>query len=228
MTGQNVHEARKRAGLSQVEASVRLGCTQAYLSMVERGGRPLTPRFEKKALGVFAFSPTVLALESVPTTQLRSRDFPADLGALGYPGFLYLRFGKKRNPAQLLLEMLNQTDLSVRVTEAMPWLVLTFPEMDWDWLVDNAKLENRQNRLGFVVMVADRVLHKKSQKGSHPSPWKKVGSVLERSRLVMEDTLCHDSVTQAERHWLRMNRPPEADHWNLLTDMKADDLTYAS
>jgi len=50
--------------------------------------------------------------------------------------------------------------------------------------------------------------------------------VLDRSRLVKEDTLCHDGMTQAERNWLRTNRPEEAKHWNLLTDMKAANLAH--
>jgi hypothetical protein len=48
--------------------------------------------------------------------------------------------------------------------------------------------------------------------------------VLERSRLVREDTLCHESLTETEPRWLRENRPAEARHWNLLTDMKAENL----
>jgi len=52
--------------------------------------------------------------------------------------------------------------------------------------------------------------------------------VLERSRLVKEDTLCHDSLTEAERKWLRANRPATAAHWNLLTDMKAENLPHAT
>jgi hypothetical protein len=51
-------------------------------------------------------------------------------------------------------------------------------------------------------------------------------AVLDRSRLVKEDTLCHDGMTQAERNWLRTNRPAEAKHWNLLTDMKAANLAH--
>ena len=41
-----------------------------------------------------------------------------------------------------------------------------------------------------------------------------------KSRLAPEDTFCHDSMTQAERVWLREHRSPTAAHWNLLTDMK--------
>src|SRR5258707_1343275 len=52
--------------------------------------------------------------------------------------------------------------------------------------------------------------------------------VLERSRLVREDTLCHESLTAAERKWLRENRPAEARHWNLLTDMRVENLVHGT
>ena len=58
------------------------------------------------------------------------------------------------------------------------------------------------------------------------SPFIEPAAVLDRSRLAKEDTLCHDSLTEAERKWLRVNRPPEAAHWNLLTDMKAENLPH--
>ena len=52
-------------------------------------------------------------------------------------------------------------------------------------------------------------------------------ALLERSRLVQEDTLCHDSMTKVERKWLRSDCPPEAKHWNLLTDLDVRHLAYA-
>jgi hypothetical protein len=51
-------------------------------------------------------------------------------------GVSYLREGLKQNPAQLLFQALDQSDLEARVTEALPWLVLTFPEMNLEWLVN--------------------------------------------------------------------------------------------
>ncbi len=51
--------------------------------------------------------------------------------------------------------------------------------------------------------------------------------VLERSRLLLEDTLCHDSLTQAEKRWLEANRPEEAKYWRVLTDLSPEHLTYA-
>ena len=50
-------------------------------------------------------------------------------------------------------------------------------------------------------------------------------AVAKRSR-GYEDTLCHDSMTSAERRWLHDNRTPEARHWNLLTDLNVDHLSY--
>jgi len=47
-------------------------------------------------------------------------------------------------------------------------------------------------------------------------------------RLAREDTFCHDSITQAARAWLQEHRSTVAAHWNLLTDMKWQDLPYAS
>jgi hypothetical protein len=99
--------------------------------------------------------------------------------------------------------------------------------MDWDWLVQNAKLYDRQNRLGFVTTLAFQLAFK-SAEPHLPRKLKEYVGVLDRSRLAREDTLCHDSLTEPERKWLRLNRPSEAKHWNLLTDMKAENLPHAA
>ncbi len=39
----------------------------------------------------------------------------------------------------------------MRLAEALPWVVLTYPDMDWPWLTREVKLQDAQNRLGFVV-----------------------------------------------------------------------------
>lgn len=51
---------------------------------------------------------------------------------------------------------------------------------------------------------------------------------LEWSRLAREDTLCHDTLTEAERRWLREHRSAEAEHWGLLTDLSPEHLSYAA
>jgi hypothetical protein len=46
-------------------------------------------------------------------------------------------------------------------------------------------------------------------------------------RLSEEDTLCHDSMTEAERKGVREHRSAAAAHWNLLTDMRVEHLSHA-
>jgi hypothetical protein len=52
-------------------------------------------------------------------------------------------------------------------------------------------------------------------------------SLLERSRLVREETLCHESLAHAERKWLKSHRTKEARHWHLLTDLSREHLNHA-
>jgi hypothetical protein len=51
-------------------------------------------------------------------------------------------------------------------------------------------------------------------------------AVIECSRLAKEDTLSNESMTPVERKWLRQNRPSNARHWNLLTDLDVRHLAY--
>jgi len=158
---------------------------------------------------------------------VNENELQADLGELGYPGFAYLRGKPRRNPAQVLLSALDQSDLDSRLVEALPWLAYSYADMDWNWLVANAKVRDRQNRLGYVVTLAQKL----GKRGADPARLEKLAasqSLLERSRLAGEDTLCHDSMTQTERKWLRSHRPQEARHWNLLTDLDVRNLAYAS
>jgi hypothetical protein len=156
---------------------------------------------------------------------LNDDDLKADLGTLGYPGFSYLSAKHKRNPAELLSYALNQPDLDARVVEALPWMACEYVDMNWDWLVGHAKQHDRQNRLGFVVTLAGELAEKKGD-SSRSEKLNQYRELLDRSRLVREDTLCHDSMTRAERKWLAENRPPEARHWHLLTDLNLKHLAY--
>ena len=229
MDGNRLKEARLKKNWTQVQAALALDVTQAYLSMLEKGHRPVSDRFARRALQVLNLPPTTLPLRSEELglrVSSQKLDFSAELGALGYPGFSYLRVRRQRNPAELLLEALNEPNLDSRVAEGLPWVALAYVDMDWDWLVRNAKLRDRQNRLGFALCLASEVSEGKKE-GERT---RKLGScleVLESARLAREDTFCHDSMTQAERAWLREHRSPSAAHWNLLTDMKGEDLAYA-
>jgi hypothetical protein len=148
------------------------------------------------------------------------------LGSLGYPGFAYLPSSVRLNPVELLMEALDSDDLDSRVTEALAWLPLAYPHLNWDWLTANAKLRDRQNRLGFVVELARQAAERggSSQVGEELAA--RVAK-LEPSRLAKEDTLCKESMTRAERTWLRKHRPKSAEHWNLLTDLTVEQLDHA-
>jgi len=225
VTGNALRTGREEANLTQREAASRLGLTQAYLSMLERGRRPVTTDLATQATKVFHLPPTALPLEPDSLSTLDESAFKAELGALGYPGFSYLRGKSHYNPARLLFLALDQDDLDRRVVEGLPWLAYTYPEMDWEWLTRNAKLNDRQNRLGFVVYLAEEVAEKTGN-----APRRKCLShnkaQIEPSRLVREDTLSNDSMTQAQRKWLLRNRPPKARHLNLLTDLDVKHLAY--
>ena len=225
MTGEALKTGREQASLTQQEAASRLGLTQAYLSMLERGRRPVTAELAVQATRVFHLPPTTLPLEVDPPSTLNESEFKSELGALGYPGFSYLHGKSHYNPARLLFLALDQDELDRRVVEALPWLVYRYPGMDWKWLTHNAKLNDRQNRLGFVVALAEEFAEKAADE-SRKAGLSRQLAVLERSRLAREDTLSNESMTQVERKWLRQNRPPKARHWNLLTDLGVKHLAY--
>ena len=211
--------------MTQQEAASKLGLTQAYLSMLERGRRPVTAELSAQAMKVFNLPPTTLPLDVDRSSTLDENAFKAELGALGYPGFSYLRGKSHYNPARLLFLALDQDDLDRRVVEALPWLAFRYADLDWEWLLRNAKLADRQNRLGYVVDLAEEFAERMGDAARMKS-LSQNKAVIERSRLAREDTLSHDSMTQAERKWLRQNRPSKARHWNLLTDLDVRHLAY--
>jgi transcriptional regulator with XRE-family HTH domain len=230
MDGTMLREARQNKNWTQQQTARALGVTQAYLSMLEKGRRTVSGSFVRKALKVLDLPPTALPLsseDSVAPLPSRKHDFTEDLAALGYPGFAYLRTKVQQNPAGVLLDALNEPNLDARVAEGLPWLALTYADMDWDWLVRNVKIRDRQNRLGFAVSLASEVAESKND-SERARKLRQRLQVLESARLAREDTFCHDSMTQVEREWLREHRSRVAAHWNLLTDMKGEHLAYAS
>src|SRR5258708_4940938 len=158
MNGEELREARLRAGWMQQQAAGRLGVTQAYLSMVEHGHRVLPAVLARKAVEVLRASPTALPLREDWVSPPRDGDkLRSELAGLGYPGFAHVRGRVRHNPAEVLLNALNQSELDTRVVEGLPWLAFTYADLDWDWTVQNAKLGDLQNRLGFVATLASRL-----------------------------------------------------------------------
>ena len=225
MNGADLKAARSASNWTQSEAAHRLGVTQAYLSMMELGARPLTDDLVSKVLKVFPLPPTALPLGNHAKYRQDEEFFKKALGKLGYPGFAYLRGRTSLNPAELLLLALDTEDLDSRVTEALPWLPFRFPAMNWEWLVTQAKLRDRQNRLAFVTELAREAAQTHGDASRAKALSAQVAR-LERSRLAGVDTLCKASMSEAERRWLHSHRSKTAAHWNLLTDLKMEDLVH--
>ena len=224
MSGASFRAARLKRGWTQAWAGARLGVSQTYISLIESERRSIPPSLLRRAQKAFDLPATALPLG--PPLQVDAAGLARAVASLGYSGFAYLRSRARFNPAQVLLAGLRARDLEARVVEALPWVALEFPDLDWEWLLPQAKVGDLQNRLGFVVTLARRLAEKRDD-GSALSKLKEVEERLERSRLAREDTLCHDSLTRAERRWLASHRPPDAERWNLLTDLLPEHLRHA-
>lgn len=227
MRPEHLRSARRTAGLTQQQAADRLGVSQAYLALLERGRRPVTPRLGPKIAKLYHLGPTALPLESDRIDSWHSSSLATALASLGYPGFRQVRGALRKNPAVVLLAAIVASEVEVRVIEALPWLAVEYGDLDWEWLIREAKLRDVQNRLGFVVTLARQVAAKRGD-ASAASRLHEIEEVLDRARLVREDTLCQASLSVAERRWLRRTRPVEASHWNLLTDLNARFLPYGA
>ena len=127
-----------------------------------------------------------------------------------------------------MLGALLQKDLEVRLAGALPWVLLTYPDLDWPWLIRHAKLQDAQNRLGFLVAVAKDLAARRPGFAPALRQLAAVEEQLERARLARQDTLCRESMPAAERRWLETNRSSLARHWNLLTGLSPDQLSYGT
>jgi transcriptional regulator with XRE-family HTH domain len=228
MTAEQWRQGRKAAGLTQVRAARSLKVSQPYLSQIETGLRAASTQLADKAAKLYEVPPTSLPLPD----QLRIQEVSPDelerkLAALGYPGFEHVRSKARSNPAEVVLSAVVRPDLDTRLTEALPWILHAYTELNWNWLRDRAKVENAQNRLGYIVHLAKqtaRALPEARGETQLLSQWE---SELEAARLASEGTLCRESMPEAERSWLRANRPEAARHWNLLTGLTVEQLPYA-
>ncbi len=215
--------AREARGWTQAQAAKRLGLSQGYVSLLESGGRPVPDRLVPRLRRVLALSPTALPARE---SNLNPDSLPGALAALGYEPFGYLR-GRAYNPADVLLSALRQKDLAARVVEGLPWVALNHLDINWKRLFERAKAHDLQNRLAYVLTLARDVAAGHGD-GHRATQLQGLVSELEPSRLAREDTLCRESMTQAERRLLRDRRPREAQHWKLLTSFSVAELSYAA
>ena len=222
-----LRSARAAAGLTQDEAADRLGVSQAYLALLESGRRPVTARLRPRIAELYGLGPVALPFSAENLGEWDSSSLAGGLAGLGYPGFRQLSGTAAHNPATILLAAITSSDIEVRVLEAMPWVAVEYHNLDWPWLIREAKLRDVQNRLGFIVTLARQVAERRGN-GAATVRLREIEESLDRARLVREDTLCQESLSDAERRWLRQSRPAEAEHWNLLTDLSVRLLPYAA
>jgi transcriptional regulator with XRE-family HTH domain len=229
MTPEQWTTGRNKRGLTQVAAARSLSVSQPYLSQLETGLRTASAQLARKAARLYNLPPTALPLpEPFALQPGRPDDLQNQLASLGYPGFEHVRARQTSNPAEVVLSAIVQRDIDTRIVEALPWVLKSYPDLNWEWLRDRAKLQNAQNRLGYLVHLARKTAGASPQRGSAVDVLSGWENQLEEARLASEGTLCRESMPEPERRWLRTNRPPAAAHWSLLTSVTAEQLPYAT
>jgi len=231
MDGTTLRRFRELAGWTQVRLAARLGVTQAYLSLMESGGRPIPDRIAGAANRILNLPAT-----TIPMPESGSLDAPVSgpwveeaLARLGYPGLARRKNrpgGKMKNPIELLLRALAVDDLDPRLAEALPWLLLHFDGCDLKLLATEAKMRDLQNRLGFAVALARQVAERNVAYRHRLPDLRQFEQTLERSRLAGEGGYGRGEPTRRGRDRVRRNRSAAATHWNVVTDLKSEDLPY--
>jgi transcriptional regulator with XRE-family HTH domain len=230
MTAYEFKQARKCRNLTQQAVAKLLGVSQTYVALLEKGKRSFPNALARKAVLRLQMNPLALPVKE-HKRPFSAQHFAKQLAALGYPGFASMRSAWKRNPLQVLLDALAQDNLEARLTEALPWLLTNYANMrnaNRDWLLEQARVRNLTNRLGFLVTLAKQVLARKGETASERyNNLTLLEMNLKDSRLDREDTLCQ-TLSPTEKHWLREARPEEAQFWHLLTDWRPEHLRYAA
>lgn len=229
MTGESLRMNRREAGFTQERLAARLGLTQAYVSLMERGRRSVPDHVARAVIRFLRLPATALPLPESSIDDATTEPWVEHaLTRLGYPGFAHRgKPGPRRNPTEVLLRALARDDLDPRLVEALPWLLLRFARFDFRSLAVLAKSRDLQNRLGFTVTLAREVAEQDSRWRHRADELRLLEESLEPSRLAREDTYGGRAGSERMRDWLRMHRSRAAQHWNLLTDLKTEHLPYA-
>jgi transcriptional regulator with XRE-family HTH domain len=228
MKAHELRGARLNRGFVQAQVAKHLGVSQAYVNMLEKGKRPMTPGLTRRAATLFGLSEALPVSEDFVVAPTDNQHLAESLAKLKYPGFAYLRSHvANKNPNEVLLTALGQDLLEARVAEALPWVVMQYTHGESTWLVEQARKFNLQNRLGFVVGLAAQVAEKVPNHNHRVQSLLALRAKLDAGRLAKEDVFYREPKSEGERRWLTQNRSTEAAHWNLLTDMKSEQLQYA-
>ncbi len=225
MDEQQLIRSRINKGLEQQKAAELLGVSQPYLSLLESGKRKLTRKLAEKVFRVYELPPEKLPLTEgwEDLAEMSNNEIAETVASLGYPKFSHLQEGKQINPAQVLFSALRKDNLDSRIAESLPWLIYTFYELDWDKLTKFAKMFDLQNRLGFIVNLA-RQMAEKVEDDRKIAVLSAAETNLEKSRLFKEDVLANESITNAERTFLKTNRSRQAKFWRVLSDLSVQNF----
>jgi transcriptional regulator with XRE-family HTH domain len=228
MTGESIRTNRREAGWTQERLAARLGVSQEYVSLMERGRRAVPAHVARAVTRLLKLPATALPLPESDTVTAAGEPWVEHaLTRLGYPGFAYRgKPGPKRNPAEVLLRALARDELDPRLIEALPWLLLQFEGFDCKALAIQAKVKDLQNRLGFTVSMAREVAEQDPRWRHRTQELHDLTVSIEPSRLAREDTYCVRVRSERMRDWLRSCRSKSAEHWNLLTDLRKEHLPY--
>lgn len=223
MIGEFIQAARRQKRWTQVRTARELGVSQGYVALLEGGHRHPSRALLHRLTRALSLPPTAVPA-AASNTPVGADQLAADLANLGYLGFRHLRRTRQatKNPAVVLLSALQATRLEPRIAEALPWLVMTYPDLDWNWLVPRVKALDLQNKAGFVLTLA-RQLAERTQAAAVDALRAKE-EIFERSRLVHEEAFGQTTLTEAEKRWLRVHRSPEARRWNVLSSLTVEHL----
>jgi transcriptional regulator with XRE-family HTH domain len=224
MNSSQLLQARQNKNWEQIETAEKLGVSQSYLSLLETGKREITKKISHRAVKVFGFSPVALPIERNldELFSTKNDELAKDLGTLGYPKFAFLKLNLKKNPLEVLFVALKAENLESRLVEALPWLVFTYADLDWEKLFKLSKINDLQNKLGFVICLARRLAEQLKDQ-------QKVVFLRERevelsnSRLFQESAFSRN-LTETEKKWLKNNRSKEAKFWRVLSDLEVKQL----
>lgn len=226
MTGLQLQRARTARQWTQAELAARLSVSQGYVCLLERGTRPVPAALAETLARVLDMSPSTLPA-AASADALDSAGAVRALAALGDDQFAARpRRRERRNPAEVVLRCLRAPDVDARVVEGLVRMLVAHADLDWPWLVRHAKVDDQQNRLGFLVSLATAVARREGLAAAE-AQLAAARAVLEPSRLAAESAF-RSTLTDAERRWLRQHRPPDAAHWNLLTNLTASDIRHAA
>ena len=220
-----------------------LGVSQAYVSQLEAGTRPISRKLAARLARLPDLPPGILPPRHADLDAVDA-DFAGDLAALGYPGFEGRHAGREgrgaratlpRNPAAVIVAILSRRQVAPSVMAAIPWVLVAHADLDAPWLVDQARRRNLQNRLGFLTDLAlDVARARDARNATEPreipaadvvSRLEALRADLEASRLANLDTLARE-LTAAERQFFEEHRGAAARHWNLLTGLTLAQLPY--